>query len=134
MLAAERPAGYTTTLKFLQIMLEKGLVTRDESLRTHVYEAAVAEGRAQRSATADLMGRLFGVRDIGLGVLAFYAVKHPETAPFLFLFNAFMDLGDLFAVTIPLAKRQGIDRGAVMSGLFAMLGGLSWLTMWLIAR
>jgi BlaI family transcriptional regulator, penicillinase repressor len=58
--AAERPAGYTTTLKFLQIMLEKGLVTRDESTRTHVYAAAVAQGQAQRTATADLMGRLFG--------------------------------------------------------------------------
>ena len=58
--AAERPAGYTTTLKFLQIMLDKGLVTRDDSARTHVYAAAVAQGRAQRSATADLMGRLFG--------------------------------------------------------------------------
>lgn len=58
--AAERPAGYTTTLKFLQIMLDKGLVTRDESSRTHVYAAAVAEGHAKRTATADLMGRLFG--------------------------------------------------------------------------
>jgi len=84
--------------------------------------------------TSRLMGRLFGVRDIGLGVLAFYAIEHPETASFIFLFNAFMDLGDLFAVTIPLVKRQGIDRGAVMSGLFAMLGGFSWLIVWLIAR
>jgi predicted transcriptional regulator len=59
-LAAERPAGYTTTLKFLQIMLDKGLVTRDDSTRTHVYAAAVAEGQAQRTATADLIGRMFG--------------------------------------------------------------------------
>ncbi|MEO8704484.1 MAG: DUF4267 domain-containing protein [Kofleriaceae bacterium] len=86
------------------------------------------------NATARLMGRLFGVRDIGLGVLAFYALKHPEVAPFLFLFNAFMDLGDLFAVTIPLIKRQGIDRGAVLSGLFALIGGVSWLVVYLIAR
>jgi len=59
-LAAERPAGYTTTLKFLQIMLDKRLVTRDESARTHIYAAAVAEGQAQRTATADLIGRMFG--------------------------------------------------------------------------
>ena len=59
-LAAERPAAYTTTLKFLQIMLDKGLVTRDESSRTHVYSASVAEGQAQRTATADLIGRMFG--------------------------------------------------------------------------
>jgi Domain of unknown function (DUF4267) len=86
------------------------------------------------NATARLMGRLFGVRDIGLGVLAFYAIRHPETAPFLFLFNAFMDLGDLFAVTIPLARRQGIDRGAAMSGLAALIGGIAWLVVWAIAR
>jgi hypothetical protein len=86
------------------------------------------------TATARLMGRFFGVRDIGLGVLAFYAVRHPETAPFLFLFNAFMDAGDLFAISIPLVKRQGIDRGAALSALFAMTGGLAWIIVWLIAR
>jgi predicted transcriptional regulator len=59
-LNAERPAGYTTTLKLMQIMLDKGLVTRDESERTHVYSAAVAEKQTQRTATADLLGRLFG--------------------------------------------------------------------------
>src|SRR5439155_18093444 len=70
------------------------------------------------TATARLMGRFFGVRDIGLGVLVFYALRHPETAPFMFLFNAFMDAGDLVAILIPLVKRQGIDRGAAASALF----------------
>ena len=86
------------------------------------------------NATARLMGRFFGVRDVGLGVLAFYAVMHPEVAPFLFLFNAFMDAGDLFAIMIPLVKRQGIDRGAALSALFALFGGTAWLIVWLIAR
>ena len=86
------------------------------------------------TATARLMGRFFGVRDIGLGVLAFYAVKHPETAPFIFLFNAFMDAGDLAAISIPLVKRQGIDRGAAISALFALTGGLAWIAVWRIAR
>jgi hypothetical protein len=86
------------------------------------------------SPTARLMGRLFGVRDIGLGVLAFYALRHPEVAPFLFLFNAFMDFGDLVAVTIPLARREGIDRAAVLSGLFALTGGLGWLIVYALAR
>jgi len=86
------------------------------------------------NATSRLMGRFFGVRDIGLGILAFYAVKHPETAPFLFLFNAFMDAGDLFAITIPLVKRQGIDRAAALSALMAMFGGTAWLIAWLCAR
>ncbi len=86
------------------------------------------------TATARLMARFFGVRDIGLGVLAFYALAHPEVAPFLFLFNAAMDAGDLFAITIPLIKRQGIDRAAILSALFAISGGLSWLIIWAIAR
>jgi Domain of unknown function (DUF4267) len=86
------------------------------------------------TATARLMGRFFGVRDVGLGVLVFYALRHPEAAPFIFLFNAFMDLGDLLAIAIPLVKRQGIDRAAAGSALFALTGGLGWLVVWLIAR
>jgi hypothetical protein len=85
------------------------------------------------NATSRLMARFFGVRDVGLGVLAFYALRHPETAPFLFLFNAFMDAGDLFAITLPLIKRQGIDRAAAMSALFAIAGGMGWLILWLVS-
>jgi hypothetical protein len=84
--------------------------------------------------TARLMGRLFGVRDIGLGVLALWGLRNPEVLPFVLLFNAFMDAGDLVATGIPLIKRQGIDRGAAMSAMFATIGGLGWLAMWLYAR
>jgi hypothetical protein len=84
--------------------------------------------------TARLMGRFFGVRDIGLGILALYGVRHPEALGFIMLFQAAMDLGDLFAISIPLIKRQGIDRAAVASASFATIGGLGWLLMWLIAR
>lgn len=86
------------------------------------------------TATARLMGRFFGVRDIGLGVLAFYGIRHPQALGFIMVFNALMDLGDLFAISIPLIKRQGIDRGAALSAMFATTGGLSWLIVWLIAR
>jgi hypothetical protein len=89
---------------------------------------------AHDNPTSRLMGRLFGVRDIGLGVLALYAARHPETLGFIMLFQAAMDLGDLSAISIPLIKRQGIDRAAVASALFATIGGLGWLIMWLIAR
>jgi hypothetical protein len=85
------------------------------------------------NATARVMGRLFGVRDIGLGVLAFYAIAHPETAPFIFLFNAFMDFGDLITFSIPLIKRQGIDRAAIRSGMFAMFAMPAWVVVYLIA-
>ena len=39
--------GYTTTLKFLQIMLDKGLVVRDASSRSHVYSAAISEAESK---------------------------------------------------------------------------------------
>ncbi len=88
----------------------------------------------QDNPTARLMGRFFGVRDIGLGVLAFYAIAHPETAPFLFAFNAVMDAGDLASIAIPLVKREGIDRAALASAAFAALGGTAWFIAWLVAR
>lgn len=53
-------AGYTTTLKQLQVMATKGLVARDESARSHVYSARVAEGRTQRQLVKDLLERVFG--------------------------------------------------------------------------
>ena len=59
-LADERETGYTTTLKLMQIMAEKGLVTRDESARTHVYEASVSEQQTQGQLVADLVDRAFG--------------------------------------------------------------------------
>jgi predicted transcriptional regulator len=55
-----REAGYTTVLKHLQIMLEKGLVERDESQRAHVYRAATSERSAQRRLVDDLAERAFG--------------------------------------------------------------------------
>jgi len=59
-LEKHRPTGYTTVLKFLQIMLEKGLVTRDESQRSHVYAPKQREHVMQRSLVADLAKRAFG--------------------------------------------------------------------------
>jgi predicted transcriptional regulator len=54
-----REIGYTTVLKTLQVMAEKGLVTRDESSRSHVYTAALAESTARRRAVTDLLSRFF---------------------------------------------------------------------------
>ncbi|MFN0014663.1 MAG: BlaI/MecI/CopY family transcriptional regulator [Saprospiraceae bacterium] len=45
--SAPREVGYTTTLKIMQIMYEKGLVAREEDGRTHVYAAAVSEAETQ---------------------------------------------------------------------------------------
>jgi predicted transcriptional regulator len=52
--------GYTTVLKHLQLMLDKDLVTRDESGRAHVYAPAVAEADTQRRLVDDLLDRAFG--------------------------------------------------------------------------
>jgi predicted transcriptional regulator len=51
--------GYTTVLKFLQIMAAKGLVTRDESARTHIYAAAQPAQRTQRQILKDLLEKAF---------------------------------------------------------------------------
>jgi BlaI family transcriptional regulator, penicillinase repressor len=51
--------GYTTILKLLQIMFEKGLVRRDESTRPHVFRAAVAEARVKRRFVTDLLDQVF---------------------------------------------------------------------------
>lgn len=80
--------------------------------------------------TARLMARLFGVRDIGLGALVFWALAHREALPFALVFNLFMDAGDLVSAAIPLVRRQGIDRGALSTGACALVGGLSWLVVY----
>ena len=55
----DRATGYTTTLKLLQIMTEKGLVTRQEVGRAHVYRARQSEEQAQRRIVGDLLDRVF---------------------------------------------------------------------------
>lgn len=52
--------GYTTVLKLMQIMTEKGLVIRDESQRAHIYKPGVNEERTQRQLVRDLLDRAFG--------------------------------------------------------------------------
>lgn len=59
-LSQNREMGYTTILKLMQIMFEKGLVTRDESERSHVYRAKQKEQTTQRQLLTDLLSRAFG--------------------------------------------------------------------------
>ncbi len=58
-LGETKQTGYTTVLKFMQIMAEKGLVRRDESERAHRYEAAAPEEETQRQLVGDLLQRAF---------------------------------------------------------------------------
>ena len=55
-----REGSYTTVLKLLQIMTDKGLVVRDESQRAHVYTARFTEQSTQRELLGDLVDRAFG--------------------------------------------------------------------------
>jgi BlaI family transcriptional regulator, penicillinase repressor len=59
-LSRDRPTAYTTALKMLQIMTEKGLVRRDETDRSHVYHARLTEDQTQRQLVRDLLDRAFG--------------------------------------------------------------------------
>jgi predicted transcriptional regulator len=70
-------AGYTTALKLLQIMAEKGLVERDESRRAHVYRPAVTAERTQRQLVGDLVDRAFAGSTARLVQQALSA-RHPD--------------------------------------------------------
>ncbi|HEY0732044.1 MAG TPA: BlaI/MecI/CopY family transcriptional regulator [Chitinophagaceae bacterium] len=59
-LASTKDVGYTTTLKLMQIMHEKGLVRRDESMRTHVYQPAVNKEKTQKHLLTKMIDSLFG--------------------------------------------------------------------------
>jgi BlaI family penicillinase repressor len=55
----EQKTGYTTVLKLMQIMYEKGLLTRDETERSHVYSARVSEEQTQKQVIGHLLERVF---------------------------------------------------------------------------
>ena len=55
-----KPTGYTTVLKMLQIMTEKGLVERDETVRPQIYRAKYSQEQTQRHLVSDLLQRAFG--------------------------------------------------------------------------
>ena len=69
-LAAEREVGYSTVLKFMQIMTEKGLLVRDGSVRPQLYRAAEPQQRTQRSIVRDLVSRAFGGSSASLALQA----------------------------------------------------------------
>src|SRR5690242_15669761 len=55
-----KPTGYTTVLKMLQIMFEKGLVDRDDNVRPQIYRACHSQEQTQRRLLGDLVHRAFG--------------------------------------------------------------------------
>ncbi len=73
-----RENSYTTVLKLLQIMADKGLVRRDDAARTHVYEAAESEYATQRQLLGDLRDRAF---DGAAGKLVLRALESGKVTP-----------------------------------------------------
>jgi predicted transcriptional regulator len=59
-LSRTKEAGYTTTLKLMQIMHEKGLVGRDDSIETHIYHPLVSREKTQKHLIGKMIATLFG--------------------------------------------------------------------------
>jgi BlaI family penicillinase repressor len=55
-----KPTGYTTVLKIMQIMADKGLVDRDDTVRPQIYRARYSEDRTQKQLLTDLIKRVYG--------------------------------------------------------------------------
>src|ERR1700752_3770527 len=73
-----KPTGYTTVLKLMQIMTEKGLVERDETQRPQIYRPRYTRERTQRQLVGDLLQRAFGGSVKALVLQALAVKKTPE--------------------------------------------------------
>ncbi|MFI5093725.1 MAG: BlaI/MecI/CopY family transcriptional regulator [Candidatus Acidiferrum sp.] len=88
-----RPAQYSTVLKFMQIMAEKGLVRRDEKERAHIYEAAKPREWTQRQLAGDLLERAFSgsAKALLIGALSARKATKKELAELRELLDQFRE-------------------------------------------
>jgi BlaI family transcriptional regulator, penicillinase repressor len=86
-----KDSGYTTTLKQMQLMTDKGLLTRSERFRSHVYEAAAPREQTQTQIAGDVLKRVFGgsARNLVLGALSAQAASAQELAEIRKMLDAF---------------------------------------------
>lgn len=82
------------------------------------------------NATARFFGRLFGIRDIAVGVLTLWAVDKAEIVGFILIFNACVDGGDLAACGLAFMGREKINRAASGSAVVAAIFTLLWVWVW----
>lgn len=77
---SEKKTGYTTTLKQMQVMFEKGLLIRSERFRSHVYEARIPRERTQRELAGNLLERAFNgsAKGLVLGALSSRRISPKE--------------------------------------------------------
>ena len=90
-LTKTKEAGYTTTLKLMQIMHEKGLVKRDDSMRTHIYQPAVNKERTQRHLLSKMIDTLFGGSPTQLVIQALGDGEHKASAEEIQKIQALLD-------------------------------------------
>ena len=94
-LSKTRPLGYTTVLKMMQIMADKGLVSRDEDQRAHVYSVRVPQEQTQRQMVRDLLRSAFNdsASQLVMQALASRKTSSKELAQIRQLLDAY-DRGD----------------------------------------
>ncbi len=97
--AMAKESGYTTTLKQMQLMTEKGLLQRSERFRSHVYEAGIPKEQTQQQITADLLERAFegSAKNLVMGALSAQPAS-PE------------ELREIRAMLDELEKQKGTSR------------------------
>ncbi len=90
-LLKRKETQYSTVLKFMQIMTEKGILLRDESLRAHVYRPACSRETTQRQLAGDLLQRAFAgsAKELLLGALGAKKSTHEELAEMRRLLDEF---------------------------------------------
>ena len=86
-----KDCGYTTTLKQMQLMTEKGLLVRSERFRSHVYEAGVPKEQTQKQIAGDLLKRAFlgSAKSLVMGALAARPASPEELAEIRQMINAY---------------------------------------------
>lgn len=89
--ALGKDSGYTTTLKLMQLMFEKGLVVRNERYRSHLYEARAPKEQTQRQIAGDLLKRAFegSAKSLVLGALAAQPASGKDLAEIRSLLDEF---------------------------------------------
>jgi BlaI family transcriptional regulator, penicillinase repressor len=90
-LAKTKDAGYTTTLKLMQIMNEKGIVKRDDSMRTHIYQAAINKEKTQKHLLGKFIDNLFGGSSSQLVIQALGEEGHKASTEELAKIQALLD-------------------------------------------
>jgi predicted transcriptional regulator len=91
--ALDKSSGYTTTLKQMQLMAEKGLLVRSERFRSHVYEAAAPKEQTRQRIAADLLKRAFdgSATSLVMGALSAQPASEDELREIRRMLNSFSE-------------------------------------------